>query len=816
MSKVDYIKSREICRDLPWCQDDPDKLGPVLMNFAMEQEAFIRRWAQRWFENMQFIYGNQTVKWSRRYDFAVDVDFLRRETPLNSRAQTNMARVIQEALASLIYSDLPTWDVEASEESSHKGKRFRVICQKLLDAYMQKLCMDKELAIASNLYVCHGQVAARIDWDPRAGSKMRIPMWRKIRAPAYTTYMAPNEATGGLLETPIQALNSQDRPYFDERWEPVLDETGRQVIDTRFAGDVKVTMLSPFEYRREIGSHGMHKTRWVEHVRLMDYDQFIYEYKDVPGQTKHFEGIEPTQQDQAIYAFAVRHFMRMQFMTPPTLMDNFRRTENVLKGNLFKHKVMVVEHFDKPNQDLWENGRRVVVVNGKCTHITEPQYTTNKLDGWHPFVEAQWLTIAPSSIATGPLHDVISKNREINVMDSLYATALRRNLGSQLLVKTGSGFDPQKISGEPGQIHEVTDPDNAARWLHDTQPMPAMLEQLRARHKEDIYEVSGGGDALRGDRSKNVSSGYALRQLEEREQRRLTPARKEFEYFVSGIGEKIIACVRQNVIKLDEYTMGFMKRSASGEFQTQDVIAFLSSDIEYGIDIEVQAGSMAQKSKATMQATLQELSRGPLGQRLATDAGVLDNYLKYFDAETLRDRSASHRDRAQRENEIFIDMGRLGPDAEGLKIPIVLFEDDDDIHEDMHTDFLLKNADEIMSNENLLRSIVLHMEQHRIQKQEKQGQLPPGTTLNVPSMMATARQKPPPGVPVIYQQTQQKQAQQQQQQQQADAQVAQNGQPKAAKAPSQPAPPGSKGPPQIDVNAPSKNTPTGVSQGDTQ
>ncbi len=792
--------------NLPWCQDEVDKLGPVIMEFCLDQESFRRRWCQKWFENVNFVYGNQNLKWSQRFDFAVDVDFLRRESPLSQKSSTNIARTVLEALAALIYGDLPTFDADTTDESSLKGKRFKKISEKLLDAYMVKLLMDKELFNAAVMYAAFGQMAAKVDWNAKTGQMLSIPQWRKIKAPVYSTGMVENPYLGGLIEEPIQGMDSNGQPRYEQRWEPILDGTGMQVNKKVAAGDARVTMLTPFEYSREIGSSGFHKTKWCQHHRLLDYDEFLNEYSDEGGKTKYFKDVQPTSSDSIVHSFAVKHFMRLQYITPPSLQDTWRRAESVMKGSVLKNKILVIEHYDRPNEK-WPNGRKLVVANGRCTNITESQYKTNKLDGWHPFVEAQWLTVAPSNMAAGPLNDVIAKNKENNIKDSLIATSIRRNFGSIALVKTGAGIDPLKLSGEPGQIIETNDPDGAIRYVGDANAMPAVLAQLKSMDKDEIYEVSGAMDAIRGDRSKGVSSGYALKQLEEREQRRLTPARKQFESFVAGIGEKIIACVKQNAIKLDDNVMGFLQRSAAGEFKVQDVVAFLSTPIDYGIDIKVTPGSMAIKSKASNQATLQELAKGPLQQRLGQDAETLDRYLKYFDAETLRDGSSAHRDRATRENEVYMDYNRLGPNAEGLHMPMVLFEDDDNIHIDSHARFLIENSEDVLQNEEVLRTIILHMEQHRIQQKEKAGEVAPGSTQQVPAMAAQARQTEAKTLPMIYYNTQQKQ--QVQQQKQVQAEVDQQVKQQSARQPTAPTlsgNAGAPGPKPVDPNTPSKNT----------
>ncbi len=800
-------KAHALAPELPWNNWKADDLGSVVMKFMENQEPYYARWAEVWYQNFQFIYGNQSVRWSRRYGYAVDADFLRKEPSTQQKAQTNISRVVAEALASLIYSSLPTWVVEASDQSNVKGKRFKRIIQKFLDAYMVRLCMDKEFSTAALIYTVFGQVGAWVDWDQNAGRIMEIPQWKKIMAPIYTDFMASNPFTGGLLEMPTPAIDSMGQPFSAERWEPVLDANGRQVVDKMFSGDGGVDILTPFEYRRALDSHGTHKTKYVERIRLMDFDDYLCKYGKVNGRTSHFDRVKPVYDNPAIYKIAVRHFMRMQFTTPPSLGDMYSRPQTAFNNANFRNKVLVVEHWDRPDQEKWDQGRRLVITNGECTHVTTPDYSTNKMDGWHPLLEAQWLTIAPSSIATGPMNDVIAKNREMNVADGLNATALRRNMASHLLIKPGIGLDPQRFSGEPGKVFEVSDVF-AARYLHDEMPIPPVVAEMRQSLKDDVYETSGAGDALRGDRTVGASSGYAYRQAQEREERRLTPARKSFTSFARGIGEKLWMCVKTNCIQLDDSVMGFMMRSAAGEYQPQDVVALMSSTTDFGIEINVDEESMNAKSKATTQATLMELVQGPAGMRLQNPE-VLDNFLKYFDAEVLRDTSSVHRDRAERENEVFLDMMRLGPNVEGVQKPIVMFNDSDEIHIAKHEEFLVQNAEEFLRNENMLREYLLHVETHRIQSQEKMGEALPGTALQVPNMATALRGQQPPTAQTIFQNTQMKAMQPPAPPQGGTPNSSANG----AQGPTQPAPPGSKGPPQTGTQTPSQNTPSAASQG---
>lgn len=748
---LNFKKSQDMCPDLPWNNDDPDKLGDVVMSFLRDQETYYKRWCQRWFENQQFIFGNSNLRWSRRYDFAVEADFLRPGVSFSQRASTNISRVVAEALASLIYSQLPSWECNASDDSNQKGRRYARIVEKLLDYQMEHLSADDIFQAAAMNYVCYGQMAFKADWDNSAGQIVDIPLWKKTKAPVMTDYLSSDGLTGGMMSTPTTSLSSQGQPYFEDRWEAVVDETGRQKTKTMLTGGPILRCLTPLEYRRDIGSSGMYDSKFVEELRILDFDDWLKEYGAIEGKTGNFEKIAPDLAGGSVYSFAIQHMMRMRQTTPTSSGDGNTSFGGTTRSRgMVKNKVFVVEHYDKPDPEMWSRGRRVIITNGQCTHITEPSYFIQKAGGWHPFSEAQWLKVPPSSVSSGPMDSVTAKNRELNTADSLLATSLRRNLGSVMLYKHGSGFDPNKFTGEPGQAQAVADIDGV-RWLHDSQPISPVVSVLRDSFKNDIYETSGAGDALRGDRSKGASSGYMLRQLEEREQKRLTPARKNFERSIAEIGMKLTQAIRSNCVKLDEYTMGYMKRCAAGEFSTQDVVSFISGPITTGVDVSVTPSSMVLKSTATMQANLMELVQGPAQQRVQSDPAVLDEVLKVFGMEKLQDQSTPHRDRANRENDIFSDMIRLGPDTDGIKVPICLTEDNDQVHIAEHEKFIVVNSDELLQNEWLFQMVLLHKEIHMLQLQEKQGNIPAGSKLQAPAMMAMARQKPAPTAPAIYQ-----------------------------------------------------------------
>lgn len=720
------------CPNLPWCCFDEDRLGQVITEFVWQKEAYYTRWAQRWFENFQFAYGNHEARWIRSLGFAVDTDFLlHKRSTTHKRSKTNITRLVVEALSSAIYSRFPTFEVNAASDGNSNSKLMSRLIQKLLDYIFVQQRMQEKLRQAATAFVVYGKVYAIVRWNNNSGSIKWVPRLRRVRKPAVSTLMDQEPLFGGLVENVyIDPVNVIDT------WEPVdlAQEVKNEPVPT---GAVEMQILTPFEIRYEEGK-SLADAKWVEWIRLLDYDDFIREYESIDGKIKrNFELVQPISQTQKISQFAIRHMFRLANITPDFDYRNFDAISQL------KNKVLVIEHYDRPNHKLYPYGRRIIVANGHCVAITQPQYSHSGLGGWHPFVEATWLNVPPSNMPLAPLNDVVAKNKELNIADSLILTALHRTCGSMLLVRSGTGLDPTRITGTPGEIHTVQDLDGV-RWLEAGQ-LPVSVAQLRNIIKDDVFEGSGAQDSLRGDRSKNVSTGYALRQLQEREERRISQARDAFEHFVAEIGLKAYNCFKTCVVELADDMYGYVKRSAAGELDPAQAIQLITKEVDAGVDIRVVAGSMQVISKATKRMDLLDLvTKTYFGQILAQDPKVQDEFLKEFDAHTLRGYRGTHIDRANRENEIFDDMLRLGIDTYGQGKPIVFFEDDDNIHLAEHSDFLLRKSADLVTNEPVLMLLLQHIEEHRLQMKSKMGDAPHDAKIYVQNIQNFARQQPKP------------------------------------------------------------------------
>jgi len=710
---------------MPWTTGDNKELENSIVGLAIQADHFNRRWAQKHFENFQFILGNHNLKWSKKFDFAIDTDFLSQGGQNDQSSQTNISRTVAESLSAMIYSQLPELEFESRYDSSSNGTRLSKTLEQIGKAYNERLSLHEEFDSGSFIFVTYAKCFSCVTYNRTAGGVFKRPKQMIVEVPKMTTRPEIDPATGETITVPVPRFGSDGTLEVTETFQDVINpETGEVEWETVQNGDVVVEMLTPYEVRYDPMARTFAKAKWIQRIRVMDYDDFMIEYSSEEGViAENLDKIKGGVINAPVRQMAIRHFLRTMFSTPPTL--DFSGQMNLSSLVMMRNKVLVIEHYDRPTEGhkknptpYLKNGRRAVLANGKLVLVSTPQYRTNKSTGWHPISEAKWLPLAPSNESTGPMSDTVQKNRELNMTDSLVSLALKRQAGSTLLINENSGLDKNKMTGEPGMTQYVSgDPSAAAAYVADKQPMPNLVHQYRQQVKDDVYEVSGAQESIRGERSTGATSGYQARLYEEREKKRTSKAMHNWEFMVQSTYEKIFSCLQQNAVKLDDSVVARIMRTAEGELNQSDVLKFLNGPIDYGVDVKIRAHSMTTRSKASQMASVAEAMAVPgMAERITADESVLDAYLDFMEIDILRSRASAHRERAKRENAVFSDMTSIKNPEDvksfGPDMPEVIWQDDDMVHIKEHTVDYVKNYDKFKHNRILMHIHAVHMAKH--------------------------------------------------------------------------------------------------------
>lgn len=741
---------------MPWMTNEYSQLESAVNGLAIQGDFQNRRWAQKWFENFQFILGNHYLKWSRQFDFAIDTDFLRTNVDAQKRSQTNISRIVLEALSSMIYSQLPDIHAEAKYDSSSRGARLAKTFESICECYNERLNLHEEFDIGSTMLVMFSKVFSKVSWNRAAGGTFQRKRQQMAKVPKFTTRKEADPVTGEPIVVPVPLMDpATNQPIMIDAWQDVLDESGKPMLERVRTGDVEVDFLTPFEIQYDPMAKTLAKAKWIQQVRVMDYDDFMTEFYDQPGAIKeNLDRVRGGAISAPVRHMAIRHFLRTVFAIPPVL--DFTGQLNLTSLFLLRNKVLVVEHYDRPSEGharrptpFLAEGRRTILANGRIAVVSTPQYRINNTIGWHPFAEAKWLPLAPSNQSSGPMSDTVQKNRELNLTDSLMSLGLQRFGGPTLLINENAGIDKNKWTGEPGQSFYVSgDPQAAVAFAADKQPVPALAGQYRQQVKDDVYEVSAAQDSLRGERNIGATSGYQARIYEDRERRRTSKAMRNWESLVKQTYMKIGACLQQNAVKMDDQVVSRIMRTTDGEVTQADIYAFLNGPLDFGVDLVIKPDSMATKSKATKIADMQEAMANPLiAQYVAQDPGMVDAYLDFMEIEVLRTNINSvHRDRAKKENAIFLDMipyrdPAMLSQAFGEDLPIVLWQDDDQAHLLEHARDFVKNYERYKQNPAVYRMLLIHQAWHEQNFKAKQDEQSPYLASTAAQMEQRAEQQ---------------------------------------------------------------------------
>ena len=241
---LNEIRLEKYCGHLPWNVTDPKKLGRVVSDFVERYDRAMGPWYERWFTNFQFIYGNHRFQWSQKYGFPLDVDFLKRgNKSVNSRSQTDLSRTIFESLVATLFGNAPDWEAVAMDENVARNRRFKTIAEKALDAYYQKLMMEKEVKGFVQNLVAYGMSTYKTDFDSNAGQIEEIPQFEERQVLINET-IAQSVDPLGLLNSIVGAQNSMGEPLMDMRLLPSRTPDGSPKVLRKWTGTPRARTLT--------------------------------------------------------------------------------------------------------------------------------------------------------------------------------------------------------------------------------------------------------------------------------------------------------------------------------------------------------------------------------------------------------------------------------------------------------------------------------------------------------------------------------------------------------------------------------------------
>jgi hypothetical protein len=200
-----------------------------------------------------------------------------------------------------------------------------------------------------------------------------------------------------------------------------------------------------------------------------------------------------------------------------------------------------------------------------------------------------------------PLDDVAPKQDQRNKLEALIELIVIRMSSPHWLVPKNMGVT--EITGIPGQTieyNQMFDRQGKPEIIAGQGPPTSLMSWLE-KIDQDINEVAGVFEVLKGSAPSGVTAGTALRLLLERALTRFTPVSDRYEEGWQNACSDLLSIFQQYGVYERIYKI-------AGEGDTWEIKKFTNADINAEIDIIVESGSSLPKSAVGEQAMITDLA----------------------------------------------------------------------------------------------------------------------------------------------------------------------------------------------------------------
>lgn len=288
------------------------------------------------------------------------------------------------------------------------------------------------------------------------------------------------------------------------------------------------------------------------------------------------------------------------------------------------------------------------------------------------------------------IEDLIPLQKEYNRTRSQMIEAKNRTSKPQFVVTKGS-VNPNKITSEPGLIIEVNPGFDPPRPLENPE-LPAYVPNELSVISTDWDHISGQYEVTQGRTPPGVEAASAIAYLQEENDTRLFHTVQSVEAAVQESGRQALALAHQ----FWDEPRTIRVASANNIYETMQ---FKGSDLGGLLDLRVETGSMAPKSRAAKQAFITDLMKNGF---IPPQMGL--KYLQMSETNRLHQELQLDARQAQRENY------RMSQGMVNNRNPW----DNDIAHKIEHESFM-KTQEFEMLPEEIKAMFLMHLDQHNQQ-----------------------------------------------------------------------------------------------------
>jgi hypothetical protein len=455
-------------------------------------------------------------------------------------------------------------------------------------------------------------------------------------------------------------------------------------------GDIQISICPPYEiYPLNSSISNIDDNESIIHARAYDVENI-----------KKIWGVEVKGQDIDEYTLSSSSMLGGL---------GYNSTMPKLISTIKHNSALVIERYEMPTEK-YKNGRLVIVAGDKLVYVDELPYI-NRENGkfGYPFVKQVSNFVPGSFWGQSIIERLIPIQRAYNAVKNRKIEFLNRLTMGVLTVEDGSvDVDNLEEDGmSPGKVLVYRQGSNPPTFMQNDK-LPTELFSEEDRLLNEFMVISGVSDLMKNSTSSTTNmSGTALQLLIEQDDTRISTTTENIKSAIINIAKQILLLYKQfaKTPRLDKVVDD---KNSVEEFY------FTSSDIGSD-DVVFETSSEAGETLAQKRSMVFDLINAGL---LNDENGKISESMRLKTLELLgfgvwdnsKDLNNLQSKMAQKEDILFLK-------GENIEVSEI---DDNKIHIDEHTAFLLGDDGESISKEvraKIINHILLHRE--KLQKSLK-------------------------------------------------------------------------------------------------
>ena len=387
----------------------------------------------------------------------------------------------------------------------------------------------------------------------------------------------------------------------------------------------------------------------IVYERIPAFNMYLPSLEEEDIQTQryvmHVRGVTPEEIEEK-YDIKVQSDMDV---VQTNLEQRFLSSLGVQNQSNSSKAVLIKEIWIKPCK-RYPNGAMLVIGDSKMLYRYSPKGTKVNPDtgveiqgedelpydhGNYPFAKMDH-TASGRCYGISTIEDIIPLQKEYNKTRSQIIEAKNRMAKPQMTYTKGS-IDVTKVTSEVGLYIAVNPGFNPPSPIQ-IEPLPSYALEEPQRIIEDMDEIAGRNEISRGTVPSGITASSAIAYLSEQNDSKIYNTVASIEEATTEVGRQTIALANQ--FWSEKYITDIVSKN-----NMYEASLFKIKNLKNNMNIKVESGSMAPKSKAATQAFITDLMKNGM---IPPEKGL--RYLQMNETSRLYDEMQADSKQAQREN----------------------------------------------------------------------------------------------------------------------------------------------------------------------